>query len=130
MATTVYAKRCSELKQRYLKNTQLKEPSFDRQLNALLQLASLGRLSRANCIWLGKRVHEMTEAWTSRVQREALDELRHCQERAWKRWQKRIAERAAAKEAHRGWKFGKPPKASPTTTPTPAPAPPTDIWSL
>ena len=99
MAATVYARRCQELKERYLNNSKSKEPSFTTQFNALFQLANLGRLSRHNCIWLGKRINEISEAWLLPDQQEMIDRLRERQERAWRRWEKRIAERVAAKDA-------------------------------
>jgi hypothetical protein len=103
VAATVYAQRCDELKERYLRNSKSKEPSFVTQFNALWQLSNLGRLSRHNCIWLGKRIHEMSEAWGQQWheqnQIEMVDQLRDRHARAWKRWEKRIEERAAAKAA-------------------------------
>lgn len=99
MAATVYAQRCAELKARYTNNAKSKDPFFITQFNALYALANLGRLSRHNVIWLGKRIHEMIEIWTMPEQREMLDRLQERQERAWRRWEKRIAERAAVKAA-------------------------------
>jgi hypothetical protein len=99
VAATVYSMRCAELKDRYTANSKLKEPSFVTQFNCLWALANLGRLSRMNCIWLGKRVHEMVESWTENDQREMLDRLQERQARAWKRWEVRIAEKQSAKEA-------------------------------
>ena len=124
MATTVYAQRCEELKTRYTSNSKSKEPSFTTQFNALWALSNLGRLSRMNCIWLGKRVHEMIEHWTEQDQKEILDRLQDRHARAWARWQKRIAEKAAkAAGATKG--RGK------KETPAPAPlAPDNDTWNL
>jgi hypothetical protein len=93
----VYAQRCDELKTRYTTNVKAKDPSFITQYNSLWHLANLGRLSRMNCIWLGKRVHEMIEHWTAQDQREMLDRLQERHTRAWARWEKRIAEKQAAK---------------------------------
>ncbi len=124
MATTIYAQRCAQLKERYERNRDSKELRFIVQYNDLWALANLRRLSRMNCIWLGKRVHEMVEAWTEPDQRTMLDNLQARQARAWDRWRKRIEEREAAKSAGSG-KRGR--KQQPTTT---APlAPPTfDVW--
>jgi hypothetical protein len=130
VATTIYAKRCAELKDRYTANSKLEKPSFVTQFNCLWALANLGRLSRMNCIWLGKRVHEMIETWTEQDQREMLDRLQERQARAWKRWEKRIAEKQAAKEAKKGWRFGRSPKQeAPAQTTPPAPGS-IDPWDL
>jgi hypothetical protein len=127
VATTVYAQRCNELKNRYTTNSKSKEPSFVTQYNSLWHLANLGRLSRHNVIWLGKRIHEMVEAWgtTEENQREMLDRLHERQARAWKRWEARIAEKAAKKAAVATKGRSRKKDQQPTT---PAPSP--DIWSL
>ncbi len=127
MATTVYAQRCNELKVRYTANVKSAKPSFTTQYNAMWGLLGLSRLSRTNTIWCGKRIHEMVEVWIESDQREMIDRLAERHQRAWNRWEKRIAERAQAKAAvktrapNRFKKYGQP------TTPA-APAP--DIWSL
>ncbi len=125
MATTVYAQRCEELKTRYTTNAKSKEPSFTTQFNALWALSNLGRLSRLNCIWLGKRVHEMIEHWTEQDQREMLDRLQERQARAWKRWEARIAEKAAKKAAVAT--KGRRKQETPALAP---PAPDNDPWNL
>jgi hypothetical protein len=125
VATTVYAQRCDELKTRYTTNAKSKEPSFVTQYNALWALSNLGRLSRVNCIWLGKRVHEMIEHWTEQDQREMLDRLSERKARAWKRWEARIAEKQAAKAA--GATKGRARKETPAQVP---PAPENDVWNL
>ena len=99
MAQTVYAARCNQLKTRFVANQKSANPNFTTQFNNLWALANLGRLSRMNVIWLGKRVHEMIEHWTEQDQREMLDRLQERQARAWKRWEARIAEKAAKKAA-------------------------------
>jgi hypothetical protein len=128
VASTIYAQRNSELKNRYVNNRKSKDPSFETQWNALWHLANMKRLSRHNVIALGKFILEMQEAWTSTEQQEQIEQLRARQERAWRRWEARIAERAEAKLASGG-------KRSPKKdTPTPTPAAPVpdgiDPWSL
>jgi hypothetical protein len=125
VAATVYSIRCQELKNRYVNNARSKESSFVTQYNALWALANLGRLSRMNVIWLGKRIHEMVEAWTEQDQREMLDRLQERQARAWQRWQKRVEEKQAAKAAGAAKARRK------TETPVLAPpAPGSDPWDL
>jgi hypothetical protein len=123
VATTVYAQRCACLKERHERNRDSKEPKFIVQFNNLWALANLGRLSRMNCIWLGKRIHAMVETWTEPDQREMLDRLQERQARAWKRWEKRIAEYAAAKQAG---KRGR--KQQPITPAQEPPSPSIDPW--
>lgn len=125
MASTVYAQRCNELKTRYTTNSKSKEPSFITQFNALWALSNLGRLSRMNCIWLGKRVIEMIERWTEPDQREMLDRLQERHSRAWARWEKRIAEKQA--KAAGGAKKGCRKSETPAQAP---PAPENDPWNL
>jgi hypothetical protein len=123
MARTVYAARVSELKQRYLKVSRSDARFFSIEFNCLYAFSALGRLSRHNVIWLGKAINEMMDHWTSPEEREQLDRLQERQQRAWARWQKRIEDRAAAKEA----------KAKKTSDEPPAPVPPPadeDVWNL
>jgi hypothetical protein len=127
VATTVYAQRCDELKTRYTTNSKSKDPSFVTQYNSLWALSNLGRLSRVNCIWLGKRVHEMIEHWTEQDQWDMLDRLQERHTRAWARWEKRIAEKQAAKTAGTTKGRSRTKDKQPTT---PAASPDTDIWSL
>ena len=108
MATTVYAQRCAQLKNRHTANSKSKEPCFTTQYNNLWALANLGRLSRHNVIWLGKQINAMSESWHEPDQLEKIEQLRERQARAWKRWEKRIAERAAAKLASGGKRSKKP----------------------
>jgi hypothetical protein len=125
VATTVYAQRCNELKNRYTTNAKSKEPSFVTQYNSLWHLANLGRISRMNVIWLGKRVHEMIERFTDQDQRDMLDRLQERHARAWKRWEARIAEKQAAKAA------GATKRRSKTEAPVQAPpAPENDPWNM
>jgi hypothetical protein len=124
VATTVYAQRCDELKTRYTTNSKSKDPSFVTQYNSLWALSNLGRLSRVNCIWLGKRVHEMVERWAEPDQREMLDRLQDRHSRAWKRWEARIAEKQA-KAA--GTTKGRRKNETPVLAP---PAPEDDVWNL
>ena len=122
-AMTVYAARCSQLKDRLVANQKSANPNFTTQFNNAWALANLGRLSRMNVIWLGKRIHEMIERWVEPDQREMLDRLSDRQARAWKRWEARIAEKQAAKAA--GTTKGR----SKTETPAPAaPAANVDPW--
>jgi hypothetical protein len=121
VACTVTAARCAELIARYRGNKNSKEPSFTTQFNAVFHLLGRLRLSRHNCILCGKFIHEMADAWTEQSQREMIDQLRERQVRAWKRWEARIAERAAAKAT------GPTKKQKPTPTPT---VPTNDPWEL
>src|SRR5580704_1126129 len=99
MATTVSARRCAELIARYRGNKNSKEPSFTTQFNAVFHLLGRLRLSRHNAILCGKFINEMADTWTDKDQLEMIESLRERQARAWKRWETRIAERAAAKAA-------------------------------
>jgi len=124
VATTLYAKRNSELFSRYRNNKKLKEPNFQTQFNAVFLLLGTKRLSRHGTILCGKFIEEMSDCWTSRDQLEMIDQLRERQARAWKKWAARIAEKAEKKTGAmkgRGRKKDQQP-----TTPAPAP----DIWSL
>jgi hypothetical protein len=123
MATTVYAQRCAQMKERFARNLDSKEPNFITQWNYLWGLSNLGRLSRMNCIWLGKQINAMSEAWHEPNQLEMIEQLRERQARAWKRWEKRIAERAAAKLASGGKRTKKEP-----TTPAPVAPVDIDVW--
>jgi hypothetical protein len=121
---TIYARRHAELKQRYLSNRDSKTPTFQTQHNALFLLLGTKRLSRHNVILAGRWINEMADAWTAPDQQEMVHQLRERQERAWRRWEKRIAERAAQKTtgstSHN--------KTKPTSTPTTAPT--VDPWEL
>jgi hypothetical protein len=130
VATTVYAARCNELKNRYTTNAKSKESSFVTQYNALWALSNLGRLSRMNCIWLGKRVIEMIEHWSDQDQREMLDRLQDRQARAWKRWEARIAAKQAAKTAGATTKGRARARARKETSVLAPPAPENDSWNL
>jgi|SRR5580692_2322133 hypothetical protein len=124
MATTVSARRCAELIARYRGNKNSKEPSFTTQFNAVFHLLGRLRLSRHNCILCGKFINEMADTWTKQSQREMIDQLRERQERAWRRWEKRIADRAAAKAAGSSSRKKTQPTSTPTTVPT------VDLWEL
>jgi hypothetical protein len=97
LASTIYALRNQELKNRYTNNKKSKDPSFETQRNALWHLANTKRLSRHGCIWLGKAVNEMFDAWPGTEHQAQIEELRDRQVRAWRRFEARIAEKAAAK---------------------------------
>jgi hypothetical protein len=124
MAATVYAQRCDELKSRFLNNSKTKEPNFITQWNALWGLSNTGRLSRHNVIWLGKQINVMSDAWHEPDQLEMIQQLRERQERAWRRWEKRIAEYAVARASGTRGKKKEP---KPTSTPDPSAI---DPWSL
>jgi hypothetical protein len=128
VACTVDAARCAELIARYRNNRTSKEPDFVTQFNAVFHLLGRLKLSRHNVILAGKFINQMADTWTSRDQTEMVDQLRERQARSWKRWEKRIADKQAAKDAKKGWQFGRPPKQE---TPVPAPpAPENDVWNL
>jgi hypothetical protein len=122
---TVYAARNAELVSRYRSNQKSKEPSFETQFNAVWHLLGTKRLSRHNTILCGKFIDEMTDAWTEQSQREMVDQLRERQERAWRRWEKRIADLEAAKLA--GSAPGRKKKDQSTA---PSTAPTIDPWEL
>jgi hypothetical protein len=125
MATTVTAARCAELIARYRNNKKLKEPDFVTQFNAVWHLLGRLRLSRHNVILCGKFIVEMADTWTSTDQLEMIDRLRERQARSWKRWEKRIAEKQAAKA------FGATKRRSKTEAPVQAPpAPENDPWNM
>jgi hypothetical protein len=117
VATTVSARRCAELIARYRSNKNSKEPSFTTQFNAVFHLLGRLRLSRHNCILLGKFIAEMQDKWTEKDQLEMIDQLRERQERAWRRWEKRITERAAAKLQSGGKRGRSKKELTPATTP-------------
>ena len=132
-AMTVYAQRCSQIKTRFLANQKSAIPSFTTQYNYLWALSNLGRLSRMNCIWLGKAIHRMIEYWLDDAvevtkdkqnQREMLDQLQERQARAWKRWEARIAEKQEAKAS------GKKVRGKKDVPAQAAPAPEEDVWNL
>jgi hypothetical protein len=125
MATTVDAARCAELIAQYRRNRQSKSPNFVTQFNAVWHLLGRLRLSRHNVILCGKFINEMADTWTDKDQLEMIDRLRERQQRSWARWEKRIAEYAAAKAAG---KRGK--KKEPTTPAPEGPSPNLgiDLW--
>jgi hypothetical protein len=127
MACTVDAARCAELIARYRGNKTSKEPSFTTQFNAVFHLLGRLRLSRHNVILCGKFINEMADTWNDKEQLEMIDQLRARQQRSWKRWETRIAEKAAAKAAGAGRRGRKQ-----TTAPTRAPAPIADFdpWGM
>ena len=128
MATTVDAARCAELISRYRNNSTSKQPNFTTQWNAVWLLLGRLKLSRHNVILCGKFINQMADSWTSKDQLEMIDQLRERQARSWKRWEKRIAEKQAAKEAKKGWRFRRPPKPEvPAQEPL---APEEDVWNL
>ena len=122
MATTVDAKRCSELIARYRGNVKSQSPNFTTQFNAVFHLLGRLRLSRHNVILCGKFIAEMQDTWKDVDQMELIDRLRERQQRSWKRWEARIAEYAAEKAAG---KRGK--KKEPTPTATQEPLSPSSI---
>jgi hypothetical protein len=126
-AMTIYAQRNAELRQRYANNKKSKEPSFETQWNALWHLANTKRLSRHGVIWLGKAINEMSDVWPEQAQQEMIETLRERQARAWKRWETRIAERAAAKAAGTSKRSRK--QQPPTPAPE-APPPSIDPWEV
>ena len=128
MACTVDAARCAELISRYRNNSTSKEPHFTTQWNAVWLLLGRLKLSRHNVILCGKFINQMADSWTSKDQLEMIDQLRERQARSWKRWEKRIAEKQAAKEAKKGWRFGRPPKQEVPAPVSPAPA--NDPWNM
>ena len=99
MATTVDAARCAELIARFRNNSKSKEPNFTTQWNAVWLLLGRLKLSRHNVILCGKFINEMADNWTSPDQLEMTEQLRERQARSWKRWEKRVAEKQAAKAA-------------------------------
>jgi hypothetical protein len=126
VATTVDAARCAELISRYRNNSKSKEPNFTTQWNAVWLLLGRLKLSRHNVILCGKFINEIADTWTSPDQLEMVQQLRERQARSWKRWEKRIAEKQAAKEEGATTK-GRGKK----ETPAPAPlAPDNDVWNL
>jgi hypothetical protein len=80
-------------------------------------------LSRHNVILCGKFINQMGDTWTGRDQMEMIDQLRERQARSWKRWEKRIEEKQAAKAA--GTTKGHNKKETPAPV---APAPNLDPW--
>lgn len=126
MATTLAAARCAELIARYRNNSKSKEPNFTTQWNSVWLLLGRLKLSRHNVILAGKFITEMQDFWTSRDQMEMLDQLRERQARSWKRWEKRIAEKQAAKAA--GATKGRGKKEPVLAQPTPGSS--LDPWSL
>jgi hypothetical protein len=126
MATTVDAARCAELISRYRSNKQSKDPNFITQFNAVWHLLGRLRLSRHNVILCGKFIVEMQDSWKERDQLEMIDQLRERQARSWKRWEKRIAEKQAAKASAGATK-----RRSKTEAPVQAPpAPENDPWNM
>jgi hypothetical protein len=99
VATTVDAARCAELIARFRNNSKSKEPNFTTQWNAVWLLLGRLKLSRHNVILCGKFINEMADNWTSPDQLEMTEQLRERQARSWKRWEKRVAEKQAAKAA-------------------------------
>lgn len=124
MATTVDAARCAELIARYRNNKSSKEPDFVTQFNAVFHLLGRLRLSRHNTILAGKFINQMADTWTGRDQMEMIDQLRERQARSWKRWEKRIAEKQAAKIPGANKVRGK------KEIPAQAPAPENDPWNM
>ena len=125
MATTVDAARCAELIARYRNNKSSKEPDFVTQFNAVFHLLGRLRLSRHNVILCGKFINQMADTWMSKDQLEMIDALRERQARSWKRWEKRIEEKAAKKAA--GATKGR--RKSETPAPL-APANENDTWNM
>jgi hypothetical protein len=125
-AMTVYAARNAELVSRYRNNKKSKESNFETQFNAVWHLLGTKRLSRHNVILCGKFINEMADVWISEGQLEMIDQLRERQERAWRRWEKRIEEREAQKAA--GPYSGR--KKTKNQSSTPATAPTVDPWEL
>jgi hypothetical protein len=125
VATTVDAARCAELIARYRNNKTLKEPNFTTQWNSVWLLLGRLKLSRHNVILCGKFINEMADNWTSPDQLEMIEQLRERQARSWKRWEKRIAEKQAAKAA--GTTKGRRKNETPAQAP---PAPENDVWNL
>jgi hypothetical protein len=126
MATTVDAARCAELISRYRNNNKSKEPDFVTQFNAVWHLLGRLRLSRHNVILCGKFIVEMADTWTSTDQLEMIDRLRERQARSWERWEKRIAEKQAKKEASAARGRARQKKDQQPTKPASSP----DVWSL
>jgi hypothetical protein len=128
VAITLAAARCAELIARYRNNKQSKSPNFTIQANAVHHLLGRLRLSRHNVILAGKFLNEMADTWTGKDELEMIDTLRERQARSWKRWEKRIAEYAAAKAAGTGKRAKK------TKQPTAVLAPLTpnldDVWEV
>jgi hypothetical protein len=122
-AQTVYAKRVQELKERINR----KQPTFQLMYNAFDELCGVKRLSRHNVIWARKKLVEFRDLWIDEDSKRLLDKLALRVEHAAAKWQKRDDERAAAKEAKKGWRFGRPPKTKEVSAPA-APAPNLDPW--
>jgi hypothetical protein len=126
VACTVDAARCAELVNRYKNNKASKEPDFVTQFNAVFHLLGRLRLSRHNTILAGKFINQMADTWTGKDQLEMIDQLRERQARSWKRWEKRMAEKQAAKAAGATTK-GRARKQEPVQAP---PAPENDPWNM